>query len=176
MRCKFSLFSCRGCVALPLENFENQEYRRSHLWPFCNAIKILRLPEFSIFVDVSDVSEKKVTIVFAFKCRWIQYRSVYVMVDIRSNIYQYMCTYNHIRFSTAFLRKCMAKVILDNILKKVVYIQVGISTSKLERIILAGFIKTGKGCAKIRVAEKRYGENKIYFIGFCGGCSDKIFF
>ena len=63
MRCKFSPFSCRGCGATPLENFENEEYRirRSYLRPFCNAIKVLRLPEFSLFVEVS---EKKVTFFF----------------------------------------------------------------------------------------------------------------
>ena len=42
----------------------------------------------------------------------------------------------------------MANVILDNMLKKVVYIQVGISTTKLE-LFVAGFIKTGKGYTKI---------------------------
>ena len=51
----------------------------------------------------------------------------------------------------------MAKVIMDNILKKVVYIQVGISTTKFRELFEAGVIKTGKGYAKIRVAEKRYG-------------------
>ena len=51
----------RGVGALPLENFENEEYRRSHLRPFCSSIKVLRLPELSIFVDVS---EKKIIIFF----------------------------------------------------------------------------------------------------------------
>ena len=59
MRCKFSLFLAGAAVAFPLENFEKQKYRRSHLRQFCNAIKVLRLPEFSLFIDVS---EKKVTI------------------------------------------------------------------------------------------------------------------
>ena len=66
------------------------------------------------------------------------YRSVYVMVDIRSKIliYQSMCTYNHIRLSSAFLRISMAKIRLDNSSKKILmYIQVGISTAKLGRVI-----------------------------------------
>ena len=55
----------------------------------------------------------------------------------------------------------MAKVRLD-ISKKVMYIQVGISTAKLGRVICCRddetvFIKTGKGYAKIRVTEKYYG-------------------
>ena len=58
MRCKFALFSCTG--ASPGKS-EKQECRRSHLRPFCNAIKVLRFPEFGLFVDVS---EKKVTVYF----------------------------------------------------------------------------------------------------------------
>ena len=52
--------------------------------------------------------------------------------------------------------RCKVTLGFQYILKKVVYIQVGISTTKLE-LFVAGFIKTGKGYAKIRVAEKRYG-------------------
>ena len=66
-----------------------------------------------------------------------------------------MCTYNHIRLSTAFLRKNIAKVWLD-ISKKVMYIQVGISTAKLGTVICSRddetvFIKSGKVYAKIRL-------------------------
>ena len=37
-----SLRFCRGVRGPPPEKFENQECRRSHLRPFCNAIKALR--------------------------------------------------------------------------------------------------------------------------------------
>ena len=61
------------------ENFENQECRKSHLRSFCNAIKVLRLPEFSIFVDVS---EMKVTINFmhlnVFEYKTEVFLSVYI--------------------------------------------------------------------------------------------------
>ena len=58
----------------------------------------------------------------------------------------------------------MAKIRLDNISKKVMYIQVGISTTKLWRVICSRddetvfnkTIKTGKGYAKIRVTGKRH--------------------
>ena len=77
------------------------------------------------------------------------------MVDVRSNIYISVHVYiNHIRLSTAFLRKCMAKVILDNILKEVMYIQVVISTTKLEIVICSRLhqnwerICKDKGCSK----------------------------
>ena len=92
-------------------------------------------------------------------------RSVYVRSKIL-NIYQSMCTYNHIRLSTAFLRKTTAKVRLNDISKKVMYmyIQVGISSAILGRVICSRddecvfikTIKTGKGYAKIKVTEKRY--------------------
>ena len=66
----------------PAENVENEECKRRHLRPFCNAIKVLKLPECSLFVDVS---EKKVTIYFiyllyAFNCLSTEERSVYVRV------------------------------------------------------------------------------------------------
>ena len=59
----------------------------------------------------------------------------------------------------------MAKVRLNDISKKALYIQVGISTAKLWRVICSRddesvfikTIKTGKGYAKIKVTEKCYG-------------------
>ena len=60
--------ACFACLILLVdgdpENFENQKCRRSHLRPFCNAIKVLRFPEFSLFVDVSEKSP----FIYAFKC------------------------------------------------------------------------------------------------------------
>ena len=37
-----SLFFVEGSGGDPLEKFENQESRRSHLRPICNAIRVLR--------------------------------------------------------------------------------------------------------------------------------------
>ena len=59
----------------------------------------------------------------------------------------------------------MATVRLDDISKKVLYIQVGISTAKLGKVICSRddesvfikTIKTGNGYAKIKVIEKRIG-------------------
>ena len=71
--------TCRGCRGPPPGKIlKNQEYRRSHLWPFCTAIKVLRLPEFSLFVDVS---EKKLTIFM------LEYRGVYVMVNTNISVH-----------------------------------------------------------------------------------------
>ena len=64
----------------------------------------------------------------------------------------------------------MAKVRLDNISKKVMHMQVGISTAKLGRVICSRddetvfikTIKTGKGYAKIRVTEKLWLKQNIF--------------
>ena len=61
MRCKFLLSMSISSGSGVRGHLENQECRNSHLRQFCNAIKILKLPEFSLIVDVS---KKKVNIYF----------------------------------------------------------------------------------------------------------------
>ena len=106
---------------------------------------ILRLPEFSLFICRSFREEshhvfEHITEVFM---SW----SIYAIRYISAR-------YMYIRLSTAFLTKYMAKVILSNIFKKVVYIQVVISTTKLERVICSWLHQNWERICKDKVCRK----------------------
>ena len=118
-----SLFSCKGDP--PPENFENQECRRSHLRPFCNAITDIRLSEFiylfSLFIDDS---EKKVTNNFM----------LLNVFELNTGVYRQQNASACEHVTIFFLRKSMAKVGLE-ILKQS-RVQGRISNAKLSHSYL----------------------------------------